>query len=368
MPHHGPPPTEKIPSVGYIVVQPTKVALTNELPGRIAPMLIADVRPQVTGLIQSRNFAEGGEVHAGALLYQIDPAPYRAALDSAEAALAKTESSLRLSRLKAARYKELAAIRAVSQQEFDDADASVQQAEADVAAARAACETNRINLRYTRITAPVSGRIGRSSVTPGALVTANQTVALATVQKLDPVYVDLTQSSAAILRLRRAIEQGGLHAASPQVKVGLVLEDGSDYPLEGTLQFSDVTVDQSTGAVTVRAVFPNPEAELLPGMYVRATVTEAVEDQALLAPQQAVTRDASGQAMAFVVGPGDKLEMRMLTLGRAIGDQWLVVRGLVAGDRLVIDGAQKTSAGALVVAIPVTAPPQTAALAARLAR
>jgi membrane fusion protein (multidrug efflux system) len=367
-PHHGPPPTEKVPSVGYIVVQPTQVALRSQLPGRIAPMLVADVRPQVTGLIESRDFTEGGEVRAGALLYQIDPAPYRAALDSAEATLAKAESSLRLARLKAARYKELASIRAVSQQEFDDADASVQQADADVAAAHAACETNRINLRYTRITAPVSGRIGRSSVTPGALVTANQTVALATVQKLDPVYVDLTQSSTAILRLRRAIEQGGLHAASPQVKVGLVLEDGSAYPLEGTLQFSDVTVDQSTGAVTVRAVFPNPEAELLPGMYVRATVTEAVEDQALLAPQQAVTRDASGQAVAYVVGSGDKLELRTLTLGRAIGDQWLVVRGLVAGDRLVIDGAQKTTAGALVVAIPVTAPPATAAAPPRVAQ
>lgn len=367
-PHHGPPPTEKVPSVGYIVVQPTQVALRSQLPGRIAPMLVADVRPQVTGLIESRDFTEGGEVRAGALLYQIDPAPYRAALDSAEATLAKAESSLRLARLKAARYKELASIRAVSQQEFDDADASVQQADADVAAAHAACETNRINLRYTRITAPVSGRIGRSSVTPGALVTANQTVALATVQKLDPVYVDLTQSSTAILRLRRAIEQGGLHAASPQVKVGLVLEDGSAYPLEGTLQFSDVTVDQSTGAVTVRAVFPNPEAELLPGMYVRATVTEAVEDQALLAPQQAVTRDASGQAVAYVVGSGDKLELRRLTLGRAIGDQWLVVRGLVAGDRLVIDGAQKTTAGALVVAIPVTAPPATAAAPPRVAQ
>jgi membrane fusion protein (multidrug efflux system) len=354
-PHHGPPPKEKIPSVGYTVLKPERVALTTELPGRIAPMLVADVRPQVTGLIQSRNFTEGGEVRAGSLLYQIDAAPYRAALDSAEATLAKAESSLRLARIKATRYQELAAIRAVSQQDFDDADAAVQQATADVAAARAACETNRINLGYTRITAPVSGRIGRSSVTPGALVTANQAGALATVQKLDPVYVDLTQASAAILRLRRAIDQGGLSAASPQVKLGLVLEDGSTYPLEGTLEFSDVTVDQSTGAVTVRAVFPNPRTELLPGMYVRAILTEAVEDHALLAPQQAVTRDASGQAIAYVVGPGDKLELRTLTLGRAIGDQWLVVRGLGPGDRLVIDGAQKATPGALVVAIPSTA-------------
>jgi membrane fusion protein (multidrug efflux system) len=360
-PHHGPPPTEKTPSVGYIVLKPDKVALTTELPGRIAPTLVADVRPQVTGLIQSRSFTEGAEVREGSLLYQIDPAPYRAALDSSEATLAKAQSTLRLARLKAARYKELVAIRAVSQQDFDDVDASVQQADADVVAARAACETNRINLGYTRITAPVSGRIGRSSVTPGALVTSNQMTALATVQKLDPVYVDLTQSSTAILRLRRAIEHDGLHAASSGVKVRLVLEDGSAYPLEGTLQFSDVTVDQSTGAVTVRALFPNPKAELLPGMYVRAVVTEAIEDQALLAPQRAVTRDATGQAVAYVIGHDDRLELRALTLGRAIGDQWLVYRGLAAGERLVIDGAQKAAPGALVVAIALNGSPANAA-------
>jgi membrane fusion protein (multidrug efflux system) len=358
--HHGPSPTDKTPSVGYVVLKPDKVALTTELPGRIAPMLIADVRPQVTGLIQSRNFTEGGEVHAGSLLYEIDAAPYRAALDSAEASLAKAQSSLSLARLKAARYKELVAIRAISQQDFDDSAASVQQAEADVASARAACETNRINLAYTRITAPVSGRIGRSSVTPGALVTANQTTALATVQKLDPVYVDVTQSSTAILRLRRAMEQGGVSAASPEVKVGLVLEDGSRYPLEGTLQFSDVTVDESTGAVTVRAVFPNPKAELLPGMYVRAIVTEAMEDQALLVPQQAVTRDSTGQAIAYIVGHDDRLEVRALTLGRAIGDQWVVHRGLAPGERLIVDGAQKATPGALVLAIPIRAVPSTA--------
>lgn len=355
-PNHGPPPTEKVPSVGYVVLKSDKVALTTELPGRVAPTLIAEVRPQVTGLIQSRNFTEGGEVRAGSLLYQIDPAPYRAALDSAEATLAKARSSLALAKLKADRYKELVAIRAISQQDFDDADASVQQAEADVASAKASCETNRINLGYTRITAPVSGRIGRSSVTAGALVTSNQSTALATVQKLDPVYVDLTQSSTAILRLRRAMEDGNLSAAAPQVKVGLVLEDGSRYPLEGTLQFSDVTVDQSTGAVTVRAVFPNPKAELLPGMYVRATVTEAVEDHALLVPQQAVTRDSTGQALAYVVGRDDKLEVRSLTLGRAIGDQWLVHQGLASGERLIVDGAQKATPGALVVAIPIIAP------------
>jgi membrane fusion protein (multidrug efflux system) len=361
-PNHGPPPTEKVPSVGYVVLKPGKVALTTELPGRVAPTLIAEVRPQVTGLIQSRNFTEGGEVRAGSVLYQIDPAPYRAALDSAEATLAKARSALALARLKANRYQELVAIRAISQQDFDDADASVQQAEADIASAKAACETNRINLGYTRITAPVSGRIGRSSVTPGALVTSNQTTALATVQKLDPVYVDLTQSSTAILRLRRAMEEGKVSAAAPQIKVDLVLEDGRRYALEGTLQFSDVTVDQSTGAVTVRAVFPNPKAELLPGMYVRAIVTEAMEDHALLVPQQAVTRDSNGQALAYVVGHDDKLEVRPLTLGRAIGDQWVVHQGLAPGERLIVDGAQKAAPGALVVAIPITAPPINARL------
>jgi membrane fusion protein (multidrug efflux system) len=367
-PHHGSPPTEKKPSVGYVVLKREKVALTTELPGRIAPMLIAEVRPQVTGLIQSRNFTEGTEVHAGSLLYQIDPAPYRAALDSAEATLAKARSSLALAKLKAARYKELVAIRAISQQDFDDADASVQQAEADIASAQAACETNRINLGYTRITAPISGRIGRSSVTPGALVTSNQTTALATVQKLDPVYVDVTQSSASILRLRRAMEQDGVSAASPGVEVGLVLEDGSRYPIEGTLQFSDVTVDQSTGAVTVRAVFPNPKDELLPGMYVRAIVTEAMDDQALLVPQQAVTRDSAGRAIAYIVGHEGKLETRELTLGRAIGDQWVVHRGVAPGERLVVDGAQKATPGALVLAIPIVAPPSMATAQMKVAK
>ncbi len=350
-PQHGPPPAGGTPSVGFIVLAPEKVAITTELPGRVASVTVADVRPQVTGLIERRSFTEGADLRAGALLYQIDPAPYRASLDSAQAALAKAQSTLRLARLKAARYKELVAIRAVSQQDFDDAEASAQQAAADVASAQASCETARINLGYTRITAPVSGRIGRSSVTPGALVTANQTTALATVQQLDPVYVDVTQSSSAILRLRRAIAAGNLRAAHT-VKVQLLLEDGTTYPLEGALQFSDVTVDQSTGVVTVRAVFPNPHAELLPGMYVRARITEAVQDAAILAPQQAVTRDASGQAVAYVVGRDNRLEPRTLELGRAIGDRWLIDGGLAAGDRLVVDGAQKATAGAEVIAMP----------------
>jgi membrane fusion protein (multidrug efflux system) len=356
-PHHGPPPAEKVPSVGYIVVEAQKVALTTELPGRIAPVLVSEVRPQVTGLIQSRNFIEGSEVKKGTILYQIDPAPYRSALDSSLATLAKAQSTLRLARIKAARYQELAAIRAVSQQDFDDADAAVQQALADVSAAQAACETSRINLNYTRITAPFSGRIGRSSVTPGALVTANQTAALATLQKLDPVYVDLTQSSAAILALRRTAARGGMSVDSAGLKVQLLLEDGSAYPLAGRLEFSDVTVDQSTGAVTVRALFPNPRAELLPGMYVRAIVTEAIDAQAMLVPQQAITRDATGAPRAFVVGVGGTLEARPLALGRAMGDRWVVDAGLAPGDRLVVEGAQKARPGAAVAPIPLDEAP-----------
>ena len=367
-PRHGPPPGAANPSVGYVVLEPEKVAFTTELPGRIAPVLVAEVRPQVTGLIQSRNFTEGSEVRAGSVLYRIDPAPYQASLDSAQAGLAKAQSSLRLARLKAARSRELVAIRAVSQQDDDDAGAAVQQAEADVAAARAQCETSRINLGYTRITAPVTGRIGRSSVTAGALVTANQTTALATVQSLDPVYVDLTQSSTAILNLRRAIEAGGLHAASRSVKVRLHFEDGSDYPLEGTLQFSEVTVDQSTGAVTVRAVFPNPRFELLPGMYVTAVVTEAIDDRALLVPQQAVTRDPGGQPVVYLVGNDGRLAARTLTLGRALGDRWVVDAGLAAGERVVVEGGQKAAPGALVLAVPLAAPIRAANAPAKIAR
>jgi membrane fusion protein (multidrug efflux system) len=351
-PHHGQPPSQGTPSVSILVVRPEPLTLTRELPGRVSPVLVSEVRPQVTGLIQSRDFVEGAEVKAGSLLYQIDPAPYRAALDSANAALAKAQSTLRLAQIKSTRYRELAAIRAVSQQDLDDADASVQQDEADVASAQAACETSRINLAYTRITAPVSGHIGRSSVTRGALVTASQTTALATIQKIDPVYVDLTQSSIDILRLRRAVDPGSAGPVSHTVQVRLLLEDGSVYALPGTLEFAEVTVDQSTGAVNVRALFPNPHAELLPGMYVRAIVTEAVESQALLIPMQAVSRDAGGHAFAFIVDWEGRLQSRPLTLGRAIGNRWVVTAGLEPGERLVVEGAQKAAPGDAVATVP----------------
>jgi len=369
-PPHGPPSGPSgPPQVGVLVVQPQRLALGTELPGRTVPYQIAEVRPQVTGLIQARSFQEGSLVKAGQPLYQIDAASYQASVDSARATLAKSEANLRSTRLKSQRYSELVAIKAVSQQDQDDASAALQQGEADVAAAKAALETARINLAYTRVTSPISGRIGRSSVTPGALVTANQASTLSTVQQLDPIYVDVTQSSSAVLRLRQALARGDLKSGGADAAaVKLLLEDGSTYPLAGKLQFSDVTVDQGTGAITLRAVFPNPGGALLPGMYVRAVVEEGVSDQALLVPQPAVGRDSTGKPLAYVVGADGRLEARAITTGRAIGDQWLVTAGLKAGDRLVVEGQQKARPGQPVNAVPVASPATPAsAPAARLA-
>jgi membrane fusion protein (multidrug efflux system) len=364
-PMGGAPPALAVPQVSVVNVQPQRVAVTTELPGRTAPVMIADVRPQITGLVQARRFTEGGEVKAGEVLYQIDPASYSATVDSAQAALTKAQANLRSTQLKAGRYQELVAIRAVSQQDNDDAAAALQQAEADVASAQAALQSGRINLDYTRITAPISGRIGKSSVTPGALVTANQSTALATVQQLDPMFVDLTQSSTQVLRLKRALADGQLTGGTAKVK--LLLEDGSAYPLPGKLKFSDVTVDPGTGAITLRAEFPNPKGELLPGMYVRAVIEEGVMNQALLAPQPAVSRDAAGKPLAYVVDATGNLEQRSLVTERAIGDQWLVSSGLKAGDRLVVSGQQKARAGAAVEIVSsavASAAPATATKAA----
>ncbi len=362
----GPVAATGIPQVRYTVVQPQRVALTSELPGRTAPVEVADVRPQITGLVQTRAFTEGSEVKAGALLYQVDPASYRATVDSAQAALAKAQATLVSTKLQASRYKELVAIRAVSQQEADNAAATQLQGEADVAAAKAALQTAQINLGYTRIHAPISGRVGKSAVTVGALVTANQTTALATVQKLNPIYVDITQSSSTVLALKRALAQGTL--GSGTAKVTLRLEDGSTYPLEGKLKFTDVTVDQSTGAVTLRAEFPNPHAELLPGMYVRAVLAQAVAEQALLVPQPAVDRDSTGKPIAFVVAADGKLEQRTLVTDRAIGDQWLVTSGLQAGDKLVVEGQHKARPGAAVDAQPLAAAQPASAASAAVAQ
>ncbi|HEY0681328.1 MAG TPA: efflux RND transporter periplasmic adaptor subunit [Steroidobacter sp.] len=350
-PPMGPPPgAQGTPKVSTMVVQPQPVVLTTELPGRTSAVLVADVRPQVTGILQARKFVEGSSVKAGDLLYQIDPATYQAAVDSAEAALAKAQANQHTTRLKAERYRELIAINAVSRQDADDAEAALLQADSEVASARAALTSARIDLAYTRVTSPISGRIGKSSVTAGALVTANQSAALATVQQLDPMYVDVSQSSNTVLRLQRAIAQGQLGNATAKVK--LVFDDGASYPLEGKLQFSDVTVDPNTGSVTLRAEFPNPKGELLPNLYVRAIIEEATIPQALLVPQQAVGRDASGKPFAYVVGSDGKLQQRELLTDRTIGNQWLVTSGLQPGDVLVVSGQQKARPGALVEAIP----------------
>lgn len=356
----GAPPAAGTPVVGVLTVQPQRVALSTELPGRTTPFLIADVRPQVGGIVKTRNFREGSDVKAGSTLYQIDPATYKATYDSNLAALAKAQASLKTTRLKADRYKELVAIQAVSQQDYDDAAALLGQGEADVASAKANVETSRINLAYARVDAPISGRIGKSSVTPGALVTASQTTALATIQQLDPIYVDLTQPSASLLRLKQSLARGELQQAGANAaKVKLMLEDGSTYPLEGKLEFSDVTVDQSTGAITLRAVFPNPKADLLPGMYVRAVLQEGVKEQGLLVPQQAVSRDGAGKPTAYVVGSDNKLQRRTLETDRTVGDQWLVRSGIQAGDRLVVDGQQSARPGAEVKVTEWTPKPTT---------
>ena len=352
-PPGGAPPAQGMPVVGVVTVQPQPVALSTELPGRTVPFLIADVRPQVGGIVKTRNFREGSDVKAGAALYQIDPATYKATYDNNVASLAKAQASLKTTRLKAERYKELVAIQAVSQQDYDDAAAALGQGEADVASARANVETSRINLAYARVDAPISGRIGRSSVTPGALVTASQSTALATIQQLDPIYVDVTQPSASLLRLKQALARGDLQQAGANAaKVKLLLEDGSSYPMEGRLEFSDVTVDQNTGAITLRAVFPNPAADLLPGMYVRAVLQEGVKAQGLLVPQQAVSRDSTGKPTAYVVGSDRKLQRRVLDTERTVGDQWLVRSGLQAGDQVVVDGQQRAADGVEVKVVP----------------
>src|SRR5512143_444772 len=308
------------PEVGVVVIQPERVALTTELAGRTSASLIAEVRPQVGGIIQKRLFTEGADVKAGEVLYQIDPAAYQAAYSSAKAALARAEANLIPARLKSERYKELVKINAVSQQDYDDATAALKQAEADVEAGKAALETARINLAYTRVTAPISGRIGRSTVTNGALVTASQPAALATIQQLSSIYVDVTQSSAELLKLKQNLASGLLKNSGPaQAKVRLLLEDGSAYPLPGILKFSEVTVDQSTGSVTLRAIFPNPRQTLLPGMFVRTIMEEGVSEHAILVPQRGVTRNPDGSAMVMLVGSEDKVEPRPIKVLRTVG-------------------------------------------------
>ena len=347
------PPVERAaPEVTVLTVKPQSVAIKTVLPGRTAPTVIAEVRPQVTGIVKSRTFSEGAEVKAGSTLYRLDPATYQTAYDSARAAVAKAEASVQTARRNVERNKELVAIKFVSQQAYDDALATLQANEADVAAAKAAAEAARINLAYTTVVAPISGRIGRSTVTAGALVTANQEEPLATIQQMNPMYVDLTQSSSEVLRLRRAMASGELkRSRDDAARVTLQLEDGSTYAHEGTLQFSDVTVDSSTGAITLRALFPNPDGVLLPNMYVRAAIEEGVREGAIVVPQQAVTRDNKGQAIAMVVGADNMVETRPLKTARTLGSDWLIDSGLRPGERVIVEGTQRARPGSPVKAI-----------------
>jgi len=342
----GPPPA---PEVATVTIQSQPVELTTELPGRTSPYLVAEIRPQVNGIIKKRLFREGSDVKTGQLLYQIDPAPFQVALDSARASLGKAQANLPSIRLKAERHRELLVDKAVSKQDYDDAAAAMEQARAEVEYWKAQVEAARINLGYTRVTAPISGRIGKSSVTDGALVTAYQPAALATIQQLDPIYVDVTQSSAELLRLKRHLETGRLSADGQNGrKVRILLEDGIPYPLEGTLQFRDITVDQATGSFTLRVVVPNPKHLLLPGMFVRAVVQEGIAEQAILVPQQGVSRTPKGEPVALVVNEAGQVQQRQLTLDRAIGGQWLVSAGLATGDRVIVEGMLNIRPGAAV--------------------
>lgn len=355
-------PAAKAPQVIVYTVVEEPLMITTELPGRTAAYQIAEVRPQVSGLIQKRLFVEGSEVKAGTSLYQIDPATYLAEQNAAKAALAKAKANLLTSGPKLARFKELVAIEGVSRQDYDDAVAANEQAKADVQSAQATLDMASINLKYTNVYAPISGRISRSSVTAGALVTAGQANALTTVQQLDPIYVDVTQSSNDLLKLKRQLEDGSLKKAGTGLaSVTLLLADGSQYAELGKLQFSDVSVDPSTGNVTLRALFPNPKGNLLPGMYVRAVLTSGLNENAIAVPQQGVTRNPKGQATALLLNKEGKVEQRVLTTGSAIGNKWLVTSGLVEGERVIVEGLQKVKPGVAATAAATAAAPADAA-------
>lgn len=326
------------PQVSFVTVQPQAVTLTTVLPGRLSAYETSEVRPQVNGLVTARLFQEGDTVRRGQALYRIDPQPYITQVASARAALARARAAIASSAALERRYGELVKINAIARQDFENAITSAQQARADVAAQQAALRSAQIDLGRTTVRAPISGRIGRSIVTTGALVTAGQTNALTTIQRLDPVFVDIAQSSANLLRLRRQVAAGDLSRGGQAARVQLRLEDGSVYPIQGTLQFADVTVDPATGSQTIRAVFPNPRGLLLPGMYVRAELIEGTQADGLLVPQRAVTRDEKGGATVMVVSQGNKVEPRQLTTSRTIGDNWLVTGGIRAGDRVIVEG------------------------------
>lgn len=343
------------PEVGFVVAKLDDVTLGTDLPGRIAAFAQSEVRPQVSGIIRSRGFAEGSIVRAGQTLYQIDPGLYSASAAEAEAGLNSAIATRDAAVERANRLRPLASMEAVSKQDYSDAAAAARQASAAVAQSRAQLDTARIQLRYTRVPAPITGRIGRSAVTVGALVTANQAEPLALIQRLDPVYVDVQQSSADILSLRRQLASGGV--APARVAVRLKLEDGSDYGLTGQLEFSEQVVDPSTGAVTLRARFPNPSGLLLPGMFVRATIAQATARGAVLVPQGALTRNAEGQANVFIVGAGNKAQRRPVVADRTLGDKWIVTSGLNPGDRIITEGLGKVRDGQAVKPVPAGSPP-----------
>lgn len=354
------PPRRGPVEVGVATLKIEAVPLRAELSGRTVSSLESDVRPQVSGIVKARRFDEGAQVKAGQVLYELDPALYQAAVAQAEAALANAQAAVSSARAKTERYADLEKIEGVSKQDADEARVAYEQALATVAAQKAVAATARINLDLTFIKAPIAGRIGKSSVTPGALVTASQTTALATIRALDPIYVDLTQSSAALLQLRKSLAAGNLGAGSTDVS--LKLEDGSDYASKGVLKFSEVAVDESTGTVTLRAQFPNPNGLLLPGMFVRAELNQAVATRGILAPQQGITRDAQGNATALVVDGTGHVQSRVATTARAIGDKWLVTQGLAAGDRVIVEGVNKVRVGDAVNVVEVRSDVKTASI------
>lgn len=347
------PPT---PEVAVVEVKPERVVITTELTGRTAANRIAEVRPQVGGIVQKRLFTEGSDVKSGQVLFQIDPAPFKAALDNARASLSKSEASMTSIRFKADRYKELLQDKAVSRQEYDDASAALKQTEAEIQYWKAMVETAGINLKYTSVKAPISGRIGKSNVTEGALVTANQASALAVIQQLDPMYVNVPQSTTELMQLRRHLEEGRLNREkNGHNKVRIFLEDNSQYPLPGELQFRDVSVDPASGTVNLRVTVPNPKGILLPGMFVRAIVEEGVNTKAILVPQQAVFRTPKGEPYALTIDGEGKVQQKMLALDRAMKDKWLVSSGIGAGDRVIVEGMQKVKPGASAKAVPLGA-------------
>ncbi|AOE40458.1 efflux RND transporter periplasmic adaptor subunit [Pantoea agglomerans] len=336
------------PAVGVVTLKTEPLKISTELPGRTSAYRVAEVRPQVSGIILKRNFVEGSDVKAGQSLYQIDPATYQAAYDSAKGDLTQAQANARIAQLTVKRYKPLLGTKYISQQDYDTAVATAAQNDAAVQVAKANVETARINLAYTKVTSPISGRIGKSSVTEGALVQNAQTTALATVQQLDPMYVDVTQSSEDFMRLRSELESGQLKQNDGKANVTLLMQNGNSYPQTGTLEFSDVTVDETTGSITLRAIVPNPNHALLPGMFVRARLDEGTNPNALLVPQQAVARTPTGQATVMVVGADNKVEARQVTTSQAIGDKWLVTDGVKAGERVISTGLQRAKPGAQV--------------------